>query len=118
MRFADKVFRVEKSWAIEIPVLDIATQGRTKKEAGEMIADAVESLVDKKGFEARVFRAPGCLLSCHAVPNPGRQQNGGARPGDIRGFGWLGARRTAPGSRGGMPAKRPHPCCRGGPFMA
>ncbi|MBP1661594.1 MAG: hypothetical protein H6P95_2786 [Candidatus Aminicenantes bacterium] len=53
MRFVGKVFRVGKSWAIEIPILDIATQGRTKKEAYEMIADAVESLVNKKDFEVR-----------------------------------------------------------------
>ena len=50
MRFVGKVFKAGKYWAIEIPILDIATQGRTKKEAYEMIADAVESLVNKKGF--------------------------------------------------------------------
>ena len=54
MRFVGRVFRVGKSWAIEIPILDIATHGRTKKEAYDMIADAVGSLVNKKGFEVRV----------------------------------------------------------------
>ncbi|MCK7478112.1 MAG: hypothetical protein M0C28_12335 [Candidatus Moduliflexus flocculans] len=62
MRFAGRVFRVEKSWAIEIPLLDIVTQGRTKREAYEMIADAVESLVNKKDFEVRVFGAKGAVF--------------------------------------------------------
>ncbi len=59
MRFVGQVFRAGKYWAIEIPILDIATQGRTKKEAYEMIADAVESLVNKKGFEVRVLGTKG-----------------------------------------------------------
>ena len=59
MRFRGRVFRSGKSWAIEIPMLDITTQGRTKNEAYEMIADAVESLVNRKGFKVRVFRSRG-----------------------------------------------------------
>jgi DNA-binding transcriptional regulator YiaG len=59
MRFVGKVFKAGKYWAIEIPILDIATQGRTKKEAYEMIADAVESLLNKKGIEVRVFGTKG-----------------------------------------------------------
>ncbi len=66
MRFAGQVFRVGKSWAIEIPLLDIATQGRTKKEAYDMIADAVESLVNKKGFKVRVFGARGGVFEIGA----------------------------------------------------
>ena len=66
MRFAGGVFKVGKLWAIEIPILDIATQGRTKKEAYEMIADAVESLVNKKGFEARVFGKKGSAFEIGA----------------------------------------------------
>ena len=65
-RFAGKVFKAGKYWAIEVPILDIATQGRTKKEAYEMIADAVESLVNKKGFEVRVFRAKGKVFEIGA----------------------------------------------------
>lgn len=55
MRLAGKVFKSGKYWAVEIPILDVATQGRTKKEAYEMIADAVESLVNKKRFKVFVF---------------------------------------------------------------
>jgi DNA-binding transcriptional regulator YiaG len=66
MRFVGKVFKVGKYWPIEIPILDIATQGRTKKEAFEMIADAVESLVNKKGFEVRVFGRKGGVFEIGA----------------------------------------------------
>ena len=59
MRFRGRVFRSGKFWAIEIPMLDIVTQGRTRKEAYEMIADAVECLVNRKGFKVRVFKLSG-----------------------------------------------------------
>lgn len=59
MRFMGRVFKSRKFWAIEVPILDIATQGRTKKEAYEMIADAIECLVNRKGFKVRVFRTEG-----------------------------------------------------------
>lgn len=59
MRFVGTVFKAGKYWAIEIPILDIASQGRTKREAYEMIADAIESLVNKEGFEIRVFGTKG-----------------------------------------------------------
>jgi len=55
MRFAGKVFKSERYWAIEVPILSVVTQGHTKKEAFEMIADAIEILVNKPGFEVRVF---------------------------------------------------------------
>jgi DNA-binding transcriptional regulator YiaG len=66
MRFVGKVFKSGKSWAVEIPILDIATQGRTKKEAYEMIADAVESLVNKEDFRVRVFKSKGRVFEMGA----------------------------------------------------
>lgn len=59
MRLAGRVFKVGKYWAIEAPILDVVTQGHTKKEAYEMIADAIESLVNKKGFKVEVFPGKG-----------------------------------------------------------
>jgi len=55
MRLSGRVFKVGKSWAIEVPILGVVTQGYTKKEAYEMIADAIESLVNKKGFKVKVY---------------------------------------------------------------
>lgn len=55
MRLAGQVFKSSKFWAIEVPILGVVTQGRTKKEAFEMISDAIETLVNKKGFKMEVF---------------------------------------------------------------
>ena len=59
MRFAGRVFKEDRYWAIEVPILGIVTQGRTKKEAFEMIADAIESLVNKSEFKIDVFAGKG-----------------------------------------------------------
>ena len=55
MRLAGRVFRSGKYWAIEVPILGIVTQGRTKKDAYDMVADAIESLASKKDFKVNVF---------------------------------------------------------------
>lgn len=59
MRFIGRVFKVGSQWAIEVPILGVVTQGRTKKEAYEMIADAIETLVFKKGFKVEVYPGKG-----------------------------------------------------------
>ncbi len=59
MRFAGRVFKAGKYWAVEVPILDVVTQGRTRKEALEMIADAVESLANAPGFTLNVFPGAG-----------------------------------------------------------
>jgi len=59
MRFAGRVFKEGRYWAIEVPLLGIVTQGRTKKEAFEMVADAIETLVNKSGFRIDVFTGKG-----------------------------------------------------------
>jgi predicted RNase H-like HicB family nuclease/DNA-binding XRE family transcriptional regulator len=59
MRFAGHVFRSGRYWAIEVPILSVVSQGRSKKDAYEMIADAIESLVNKKGFNIEVFPGKG-----------------------------------------------------------
>jgi predicted RNase H-like HicB family nuclease/DNA-binding XRE family transcriptional regulator len=55
MRLSGRVFKSGKFWIIEVPILGVVTQGYTKKEAYEMIADAIELLVNKKGFKVDVF---------------------------------------------------------------
>lgn len=48
-------FRKEgRFWVIEVPALDVVTQGTSKDDALEMIADAIESLVNTKGFKVDV----------------------------------------------------------------
>lgn len=55
MRFEGKLIRDGKWWLAEIPLLDAMTQGRTRKEALEMIGDWLETMVDRRDFRAKVF---------------------------------------------------------------
>jgi hypothetical protein len=59
MRFSGRVWREGRSWLVEVPALEIMTQGSTRREALEMIADAIEGHVDRLGFEVRVFTGAG-----------------------------------------------------------
>ena len=59
MRFSGKIYKDGKFWLAEIPILDLMTQGRTKKEAYEMVVDMLESLVNKEGFKVKVFKRSG-----------------------------------------------------------
>ena len=56
MRFLGEIYKDGKYWLAEIPILDLMTQGRTKKEAYEMVADMVETMVNKKGFKVEVYK--------------------------------------------------------------
>ena len=56
MRFSGTIYKDGKFWLAEIPILDLMTQGRTKRETYEMVADMLESLVNKKGFKAEVYK--------------------------------------------------------------
>ncbi|MFC1825149.1 helix-turn-helix domain-containing protein [Thermodesulfobacteriota bacterium] len=73
MRFPGKVYKDGKFWLAEITILDLMTQGRTKKEAYEMVADMLETLVNKEGFKVNVFKGKnntfevGSLESKHLV---------------------------------------------------
>jgi ribosome-binding protein aMBF1 (putative translation factor) len=55
MRFAGRVFKVGRYWAVEVPILEVVSQGRTKRDALDMIADAVETLANKPGFKLDVY---------------------------------------------------------------
>ncbi len=59
MRFAGRVFRVAGYWAVEVPILEVVSQGRTRKDALAMIADAVEYLANRPGFTLNVFPGKG-----------------------------------------------------------
>ncbi len=54
MRIEGRIKKSDKWWAVEVPLLSVFTQGRTKKDAYNMVIDAIESLVDKKGFRVDV----------------------------------------------------------------
>ncbi|MFZ2493881.1 MAG: type II toxin-antitoxin system HicB family antitoxin [Thermoanaerobaculia bacterium] len=54
MRFEGELTRDGKWWLAEIPLLGAMTQGRTRKEALEMVRDWIETMVDRDGFRAEV----------------------------------------------------------------
>jgi len=59
MRLSGRVLKSGRFWAIEVPILGVVTQGRTKKEAFLMVADAIEALADRKDFRVEVFPGRG-----------------------------------------------------------
>ena len=59
MRLPGNVFKNGKFWIIEVPLLAVTTQGMTKKDAFAMIVDAIESLVNKNGFQIDVYPGKG-----------------------------------------------------------
>ena len=59
MKFEGRMLRSGRWWAIEVPILGVVTQGRTKKDALQMIKDAVETVANVKGFEAVVIPKSG-----------------------------------------------------------
>ncbi|MFA4973088.1 MAG: helix-turn-helix domain-containing protein [bacterium] len=54
VNFEGYVWREGSHWPVEVPALDVITQGRSKKDAYSMIKEAIELLVDRKGFEIMV----------------------------------------------------------------
>ncbi|MCM2284281.1 MAG: hypothetical protein NDI81_05845 [Desulfobacula sp.] len=56
MRFSGKIYKDGKFWLAEIPIIDLMTQGHTKKEAYEMVADMLESLINKDGCDITIFK--------------------------------------------------------------
>jgi predicted RNase H-like HicB family nuclease/DNA-binding XRE family transcriptional regulator len=54
MKIEGRITKSGEWWAAEVPLLLIFTQGRTKKEAYAMTKEAIEDLIDVKGFEVVV----------------------------------------------------------------
>ena len=56
MRFSGKVYKDDKFWLAEIPILDVMTQGHTKKETFEMVLDMIKSMVNKEEFQVEIYK--------------------------------------------------------------
>lgn len=54
--FRGRVFKAEKFWLIEVPDLNLMTQGHTKEEAYEMLVDLLKTATDMQGFKADIAR--------------------------------------------------------------
>lgn len=59
MRFEGRVFKTGRWWAIEVPVLGVYTQARTKRGAYDMVKEAIEDLANIDGFEVRIYPGKG-----------------------------------------------------------
>ncbi len=66
MRIEGNIQKSGKWWAVEIPLLLVYTQGKTKKEAFKMVKNAVEELVDVKGFKIDVEESDKNVFSIGA----------------------------------------------------
>jgi hypothetical protein len=62
LRFEGQLLKDGKFWLAEIPMLGAMTQGRTKKQAYTMIADLIETMVNRDNFAARVYPGKKCAL--------------------------------------------------------
>lgn len=59
MRFPGRLQREGQHWLAEVPVFDAMTQGRTRAEALDMIADWFASMVDRPRFVVRIVNVRG-----------------------------------------------------------
>jgi hypothetical protein len=54
MRFQGRLRRDGKFWLAEVPVFDALTQGRSRKEALDMIEDWFVTIADRRGFSVGI----------------------------------------------------------------
>lgn len=59
MRFSGKVFKDGSYWLAEVPVFEALTQGRSRREALEMIEDWFVTMVNQPGFSVEVHLKGG-----------------------------------------------------------
>jgi ribosome-binding protein aMBF1 (putative translation factor) len=53
MRVQGKIWKDKNVWLIEVPTMDLMTQGKTRKDAFEMLKDAIKSLQTKTQFSIK-----------------------------------------------------------------
>jgi len=58
MRFSGRIYKDGEFWLAEIPILDVMTQGYSKEESLEMVADLVQTMANEDGFQVDVFLGP------------------------------------------------------------
>jgi hypothetical protein len=67
MRFQGRLQRDGRHWLAEVPVFDAMTQGRTRTEALDMIADWFVTMVGGPRFDVRVVNASGANFEIAAA---------------------------------------------------
>jgi predicted RNase H-like HicB family nuclease len=74
MEIQGKIRKSKGFWLIEVPSLDMMTQGKSKEEALEMIKDAIEQYIDyyfdiKKGLEVKINRYKKNIIGVATTDN-------------------------------------------------
>lgn len=69
VKFEGGVVKAGKYWSVEVPALDIVTQGRSKKDAYMMIKEAIELQVGVRGFEVEIHPMHDNDFVIHAKKN-------------------------------------------------
>ena len=61
MKLEGRIWKDKKTrvWVVYVPLLEISTQGRSRKNALVMIADAIELEVEKEGFKIQAEMSTG-----------------------------------------------------------
>lgn len=67
MRFNGKLFKDGSFWLVEIPILDVMTQGRTKKEALEMTKDLIRTMADDESLAVDIYCGKGDVFEISSV---------------------------------------------------
>ncbi len=66
MRFEGRIKKDGKFWLVEISAFDAETQGRTKREAFEMVEDLIETMASEKGFRVKAYPSTGEVFEIEA----------------------------------------------------
>src|SRR5262245_26140501 len=61
MVFTGQLWKDGKYWIVSVPSLEIVTQGKSRKDALHMIAEAIECHVDKSGFKVIAIPLEGTM---------------------------------------------------------
>jgi predicted RNase H-like HicB family nuclease len=54
MVFKGRLWKKGKFWVVDVPLFRISSQGRSRKEALSMIAEAMQLHVNKRGFKVKI----------------------------------------------------------------
>lgn len=69
VKFEGTTCKEGRYWPVDVPALNVVTQGRSKKEAYQMIKEAIELYVDQPHFQVEVIPLSGGRFIIRAKSN-------------------------------------------------
>jgi DNA-binding XRE family transcriptional regulator len=55
VKFEGRILKRGRYWPVEVPALDLMTQGGSKRDAHRMIREAIRLLVNRPGFDVEII---------------------------------------------------------------